>query len=53
MVEEKKVWDVIDGTKAEPTNVVQTRKKEKTNAVAFKIIKQGVNSDLYVNIIIE
>lgn len=51
MLEEKKVWDVVNGTRAEPTTAAQTRKKEKDNAVAFKIIKQGVNSDFYTNII--
>ena len=41
----------MDGTRPEPTNVAQTRKKDKDNAIASKIIKQGVNSDLYTNII--
>lgn len=40
MLEEKEVWDVVDGARAEPTTVAQTRKKEKDNAVASKIIKQ-------------
>ena len=51
ILEEKKVWDVVDGSHADPTTAAQTRKKEKDNAVASKIIKQGVNSDLYINII--
>ena len=51
ILEKKKVWDIIDATRPEPTTVTQTRKKEKNNAIASKIIKQGVNSDLYTNII--
>ena len=51
MLEEKEVWDVVDGTRPEPTNAAQTRKEDKDNAIASKIIKQGVNSDLYTNII--
>lgn len=51
MLEEKEVWDVVDGTRPEPTTAAQTRKKDKDNAIASKIIKQGVNSDLYTNII--
>ena len=51
MLEEKEVWDVVDGTRAEPTTAPQIGKKEKDNAVASKIIKQGVSSDLYTNII--
>ena len=53
MLEEKKVWDVVDESHVNPTTTAQTRKKEKDNAVASKIIKQGVNSDLYINIIRE
>ena len=51
MLEEKEVWDVVDGCHADPTTAAQTRKKEKDNVIASKIIKQGVNSDLYINII--
>ena len=51
MLKEKEVWDVVDGLRAEPTTAVQTRKKEKDNAIASKIIKQGVSADLYINII--
>ena len=51
MLEKKEVWDVVDGTRPEPTTAAQTKKKDKDNAVASKIIKQGVNSDLYTNII--
>ena len=51
MLEEKDVWDVVDGSRADLTTAAQTRKKEKDNTVTSKIIKQGVNSDLYINII--
>lgn len=53
MLEEKKVWDVIDGLWDEPTTTAQIRKKEKDNAITSKIIKQGVSADLYINIIWE
>ena len=39
MLKEKEVWDVVDESRADPTTVAQTRKKEKNNAVACKIIK--------------
>lgn len=51
MLKEKKVWDIVDGTRAAPITITQTRKKEKNNAVTLKIIKQRVNSDFYTNII--
>lgn len=51
MLEEKEVWDVEDGSRAEPTTAVQTRKKEKDIAIASKIIKRGVSADFYINII--
>lgn len=51
MLEEKKVWDVIDETRSKLTTVAQTRKKVKDNAVALKIIKQGVHFAFYTNII--
>ena len=51
ILEEKEVWDIVDGSLADPTTAAQTRRKEKDNAVALKIIKQGVNDDLYINII--
>ena len=38
ILEKKEVWDVVNGIKAEPTTVVQTRKQEKDNAVISKII---------------
>ena len=53
MLEKIKVWEVIDGTRVEPITVAQTRKREKNNALTFKIIKQGINSDLYTKIIQE
>ena len=51
MLEEKEVWDVVDNLRPEPTTAVQIRKKDKDNSIATKIIKQGVNSDLYINVI--
>ena len=51
MLDKKKVWDVVDKSRADPTTAAQTKKTEKDNAVASKIIKQGVNSKLYINII--
>lgn len=53
ILKKKDVWDIINGTKAEFTNVVQKRKKEKNNVIASIIIKQRENSDFYVNIIRE
>ena len=50
-LKEKEVWNVVDGFCADSTTAIQTKKKEKDNTVTFKIIKQGVNSDLYINII--
>lgn len=47
----KKVWDVIDSTRPEPTTAAQMKKKDKNNTIASKIIKQGVNSNFYTNII--
>lgn len=51
ILEEKEVWDVVDGSRVEPTTAPQIRKKDKDNAIATKIIKQGVSTDLYINII--
>ena len=51
MLEEKEVWDVVNGTRPKPTTLAQTRKKNKTNAITSKIIKQGVHSNQYTNII--
>ena len=51
MLKEKEIWDVVNGTRPEPTTPAQTRKKDKDNAIASKIIKQRVNFDLYTNII--
>lgn len=39
MLKEKEVWDVVDETRPEPTTPAQTRKKDKYNAIASKIIK--------------
>lgn len=49
----KKCWDVIDRTRAVSIIIMQTKKREKDNTVASNIIKQGVNSNLYINIIRE
>lgn len=51
MLKKKEVWNVVDETRAKPTTVMQIKKREKDNAVVFKIIKQGVNSNFYTNII--
>ena len=51
MLKEKEVWDVVDETRPEPTTATQTKKKDKDNTIALKIIKQRVNSDLYINVI--
>lgn len=53
ILKKKDVWDIINGTRAESTNVVQKRKKEKNNVIASIIIKQRENSDFYINIIRE
>lgn len=50
-LKEKEVWDIVEGTRPEPTTIAQTKKKNKDNAIATKVIQQGVNSDLYLNII--
>lgn len=50
---EKDLWDVINRLKLESTTTPQTKKKGKNNTIALKIIKQGVNFDLYTNIIRE
>lgn len=43
----------MDGSWADPTTATQTRKKERNNSIVFKIIKQRVNGNLYINIIWE
>ena len=53
MLKEKEVWDVVDGSQAKSTTAIQTKKKGKDNTIASKIIKQGVSTDLYINIIRE
>lgn len=49
--EEKDVWEVIDCLQDKLTTTAQTRKKEKNNIIASKIINQGVSADLYIYII--
>lgn len=51
MLEEKEVWNIGDGFWADPTTTAQTKKKKKDNAIASKIIKQGINGNFYINII--
>lgn len=51
MFKEKEVWDVVDGSCAKLTITPQTKEKENDNTVTSKIIKQGVNNNLYINII--
>ena len=53
MLEEIEVWDVVDESRADPITTAQTRRKEKDNAVASKIIEQEVNGNFYINIIRE
>ena len=43
--------DIVDRIRPEPINAVQIRKKDEDNAIASKIIKKGVNSNFYINII--
>ena len=50
MLEEKEVWNILDRSCANPTTATQITNKEKDNAVASKIIKQEVNSNLFINI---
>lgn len=51
VLEEKEIWDIVNGIRVESTTEAQTRIKEKNNTEAFKMIKEDVNSDLYINII--
>ena len=51
ILKEKEVWDVVDRSKPDLTTAAQMKKKDNSNAISLKIIKQGVNSDLYTNII--
>lgn len=53
MLEEKEFRDVVDRSRFESTIVAQTKKRDKDNAISSKIIKQGVNLDLYINVIRE
>ena len=51
MLEEKEVWDIVNGSRADPTIGTQIKKKKKNNAVTSKIIKEEVIGDLYIKII--
>lgn len=51
MLKEIEVWDVVNKTRLKSTTSTQTKKKDKDNVIASKIIKQSDNSDLYNNII--
>lgn len=35
----KKMWNIIDETRLELTTTIQTKKKDKNNAIVLKIIK--------------
>lgn len=39
MLEEKKIWDVVDNLRPEFITARQIRKKDKDNTIAIKIIK--------------
>ena len=41
----------MDRSQADPITTTQTNKKEKDNTVVLEIIKQGVNGNVYINII--
>lgn len=45
------MWDIVDYTRSKAMTTMQIKKKDKNNAIATKIIKQGVNSNLYINVI--
>ena len=51
MLDKNEVWNVVDKTRLEPTTIPQMKKKNKDNTIVSKIIKQGVDSDLYINVI--
>ncbi len=51
ILKNREIWDVIDSLWANPTTTAFIKKKEKDNAVAFKIIEQEVGVDLYIKII--
>lgn len=51
MLEEKEMWDIVNKTRLEAITIPQTMKRDKDNTIFSKIIKQGVNSDLCINII--
>lgn len=45
--------DIIDKIRSKLITTSQISKKNKNNLIVLKIIKQEVNSDLYINIIEE
>ena len=51
ILEENKVSNIVDGSWVDSIIIAETRKKEKDNAFASKIIKQKVNDNLYIIII--
>lgn len=48
---EKKKFEVINSLQVKLIITIQTRKNHKNNAITTKIIKQGVSTDFYINII--
>ena len=51
ILQKKEVKNVIDGSCANPIIGTQTGRKRKDNTITSKIIRQRMNSDLYINII--
>lgn len=51
MLKQKKIWDIVKGSKVEFITTAQNKKKDKDNAIASKIIKQRINSNFHINII--
>ena len=51
MLERKEVWDVVDESRFDLIIAAHIKKRDKDNTISSKIIQQGVNSDLYTNII--
>lgn len=39
ILEEKEIWDIVDGSRVNPITAAQTKKKEKNNVVTSQIIK--------------
>lgn len=50
MLKVKRLCNVVDKTKSNLITNVQTKMKNKNNTIILKIIKQGVNFNLYINI---